>query len=91
MEDKESLSDLFIVGLLITTQKQENYKYVQKVEINGKEAYVCCDDEYKFASTVKRVRHKKIEVSKKDKRNVIRCYERFMEAKKSQLRKELNT
>lgn len=89
VEDEKSDLDRFIIGLLITTKEQDGY--AQKVIINGKEAYVCCDTEFKFVSNVKRVKHKNINVTRKEMRNVMRCYEKFVETKQKQLRRELNT
>jgi hypothetical protein len=66
-QEQDSKNKLFrdIIGLLITTKEVPGYNY--KMEINGRVAYVCVDNEVRFVSDSNVVQNKYIDIPKKDK------------------------
>jgi hypothetical protein len=76
-----------IVGLLITTKEVPGYNY--KMEINGRTAYVCVDNEIRFVSDSNMVQNKYVELSKKDKLQILRMYKKFCRNKINQMKGRL--
>ena len=85
-QGQDSKNNLFrdIIGLLITTKEVPGYNY--KMEINGRVAYVCVDNEIRFVSDIDIVQNKYIEISRKDKNKIIKMYKRFCKNKINQMR-----
>ena len=76
-----------VVGLLITTKEPKGY--TQEVVINGRKAYVCCDSEYRFVADVTKVNNKRIQLTTKEKQNVVRCYKKFQKENMRQMKARL--
>ena len=83
-EDKENKLFRDIIGLLITTRDVPGYNY--QMRINGKDAYVCVDSEFRFVSDSDNVQNKHIDVSKKDAKNVLKMYKKFIAKKFKQMK-----
>ena len=85
-QGQDTNNNLFrdIIGLLITTKEVPGYNY--KMEINERVAYVCVDNEVRFVSDMDIVQNKYIEISKKDKTNIIKMYKKFCKNKIKQMR-----
>lgn len=85
-QQHDSKTRLFrdITGLLITTKEVPGYTY--KMTINDREAYVCIDNEYRFVSDTEIVQNKYIEISKKDKANILKMYRAFAKNKIRQMK-----
>jgi hypothetical protein len=76
-----------IAGLIITTKKPEGY--YSRIKINGKEAFVCADREIRFISSVDNVQLKRIEPTKKEKKELLKIHQKYYKEKTRQLKKEL--
>lgn len=85
-QEEDNNNDLFrdVTGLLITTKKPKGY--AQKVIINEKTVYVCCDSIYRFVADVDKIRNKFINLTKKEKTKVIKCFKSFQKETQKQLR-----
>lgn len=83
-EDKDNKLFRDIVGLLITTKEVPGYNY--KMTINGRNAYVCIDSEFRFVSDQARVQNKYVDISKKDAKNIYRMYQKFCKKKLKQMK-----
>lgn len=83
--DKSHLLYRDIIGLIITTRKPKGY--YESVIINGKVAYVCCDNEHRFSLSAKNVETKDISLTKEEHKKIIKKYENFMKIKIKQLKK----
>ena len=88
-QDEDISNNLFrdVVGLLITTKEPKGY--TQEVVINGRKAYVCCDSEYRFVADVTKVNNKRIQLTTKEKQNVVRCYKKFQKENMRQMKARL--
>lgn len=82
--DRKSRLFRDVIGLLITTKEVPGYAY--KMTINDREAYVCIDNEKRFVSDSDIVQNKYIDVSKKDKLNILKMYKLFHKSKLKQMR-----
>jgi hypothetical protein len=89
-QDNDKTHELFrdIIGLLITTKQPKGY-YIE-VNINEKIAYVCCDIEIRFFSSVDMVQNKHITLNKKEHKKIYECYNKFTKIKIKQIKKGEN-
>lgn len=83
-EDRDNKLFRDIVGLLITTKEVPGYNY--KMVINGRQAYVCIDSEFRFVSEQERVQNKYVDIDKKDARNIHKMYKKFCQKKLKQMK-----
>lgn len=90
-KDINNKSNKFIIGLLITTKKQNNYieDYSQTITLNNKKAFVRCNEEFKFKNDSIEITKKHFTITPKDTQNIIRCYERFIKEKKEQMKRRI--
>lgn len=73
-----------IIGLLITTKEVPGYNV--KVQINGKDAYVCCDNEIRFMADVGKVKNKHMDLTSKERKSIMACYKKLNKQKHRQLK-----
>lgn len=77
-----------VIGLLITTKKPPGYSCL--ININNKDAYVCCDNEFRFIAEVGRIQVKPYyKATEKERKNILRCFKNFQKEKIRQMKRGL--
>lgn len=84
INDKDNNLFRDVIGLLITTKDVPGRNV--NVKINGKQAYVCCDNELRFIAEVGKVQNKHINLTSKEKKNVMRSYKKMNKEKEKQMK-----
>lgn len=73
-----------VIGLMITTKNIPGYTI--PVKINGRVAYVCCDNEIRFISDVGKVKRTTINLTDKEHKAIKNCYKKIGKEKQKQMK-----
>lgn len=88
-QEEDKSNDLFrdILALLITTKETPGYNV--EIMINGKRAWVCCDNPFRLMSSVDKIDLKPFKASRKKKKEIMNCMKRFEKEKQRQMKNGL--
>lgn len=85
-QEEDTKKGLFrdVLGLMITTQETQGY--AAPVTINGKIATVCCDKLFRFVADSNIIKNKYIKLTRKEKKSVMKEYQRFVKESLRQMK-----
>ena len=88
-QDEDKSNELFrdILALLITTKETPGYNV--EIRVNGKRAWVCCDNPFRLMASVENIDLKPFKAPKKKQLEIMKCMKSFEKEKQRQLRKGL--
>lgn len=86
-QDNDNSNELFrdILVLLITTKETPGYNV--PIEINGRKAFVCCDNPFRLMSSADKIDLKPFRATKSKQKEIISCMKSFEKEKLRQMRK----